>query len=464
MRRADLPARPRDDRHGRPERDARLVLGRRPLRATPMPLVGRGAARCSRGGRATCSTSAASRRARAPRRSRRRGDRARRAGDRGAREAPSRCRSRSTRARRPWRAAALAAGARLVNDVSGGAARSGARSGRGRVRRGAAARPPARRARDDAAGASLRRRGRGGRATSWPRRRARGSGRRARERIAVDPGIGFGKTLEHNLALLANAGTIAARLGRPVLVGPSRKSFLGRLTGDPVEGRDAPPWPHAPSRSSRARTRSASTTSRGVRAAAVAGALARRREQPGAAALIDTLSGLISATSSPELRPGARHARHRAGRARGVLAAAADPRHARGADPGRPAGCCSRRVSRRRALRAHDRCTWILDNFLSSAVLIIIVLFQADIRRALARVGRGVFPSVASARNRRSSRRSCARRRRSRSAACGALIVLERETHLEDLIEAGTPLDAARRRTCSSRSSCRTRRSTTARW
>ena len=38
---------------------------------------------------------------------------------------------------------------------------------------------------------------------------------------------------------------------------------------------------------------------------------------------------------------------------------------------------------------------WILDNFLSSAVLIIIVLFQADIRRALARVGRGVFPSVA---------------------------------------------------------------------
>lgn len=60
-----------------------------------------------------------------------------------------------------------------------------------------------------------------------------------RDRIAVDPGIGFGKTSEHNLALLANVGTIGARLGLPLLVGPSRKGFLGRLTGDPVEGRDA---------------------------------------------------------------------------------------------------------------------------------------------------------------------------------------------------------------------------------
>jgi dihydropteroate synthase len=60
-----------------------------------------------------------------------------------------------------------------------------------------------------------------------------------RARISVDPGIGFGKTLEHNLALLANAGRIGARVGRPVLVGPSRKSFLERLTGDPVQGRDA---------------------------------------------------------------------------------------------------------------------------------------------------------------------------------------------------------------------------------
>ena len=59
------------------------------------------------------------------------------------------------------------------------------------------------------------------------------------ERLAVDPGIGFGKRLEDNLALLANAGALGARLGLPVLVGPSRKAFLGTLTDDPVECRDA---------------------------------------------------------------------------------------------------------------------------------------------------------------------------------------------------------------------------------
>jgi len=52
----------------------------------------------------------------------------------------------------------------------------------------------------------------------------------APDAIAIDPGIGFGKTLEHNLALLAAIPRLAAP-GRPVLVGTSRKSFLGRLTG-----------------------------------------------------------------------------------------------------------------------------------------------------------------------------------------------------------------------------------------
>lgn len=60
----------------------------------------------------------------------------------------------------------------------------------------------------------------------------------APERIAVDPGIGFGKRVEDNLALLARSGDLAARLGRPLLVGPSRKGFLGVLTGDPVDRRD----------------------------------------------------------------------------------------------------------------------------------------------------------------------------------------------------------------------------------
>lgn len=50
----------------------------------------------------------------------------------------------------------------------------------------------------------------------------------AAERIVVDPGIGFGKDLDHNLTLLRSLGTLAS-LGRPVLVGLSRKAFLGRL-------------------------------------------------------------------------------------------------------------------------------------------------------------------------------------------------------------------------------------------
>jgi dihydropteroate synthase len=50
------------------------------------------------------------------------------------------------------------------------------------------------------------------------------------ERIMVDPGIGFGKTLDHNLELLRRLDEIVA-LGFPVVVGTSRKSFLGRLTG-----------------------------------------------------------------------------------------------------------------------------------------------------------------------------------------------------------------------------------------
>ncbi len=55
-------------------------------------------------------------------------------------------------------------------------------------------------------------------------------------RIQVDPGIGFGKTVEHNLQLLARLDELVA-LGLPVVVGTSRKSFLGRLTGrtDPAD-------------------------------------------------------------------------------------------------------------------------------------------------------------------------------------------------------------------------------------
>jgi len=58
----------------------------------------------------------------------------------------------------------------------------------------------------------------------------------APEQIALDPGIGFGKTDEHNLALLNHIPALAAS-GRPVLIGVSRKGFIGRLTGKEISDR-----------------------------------------------------------------------------------------------------------------------------------------------------------------------------------------------------------------------------------
>ena len=58
----------------------------------------------------------------------------------------------------------------------------------------------------------------------------------ARARIVLDPGYGFGKTLEHNLALLARQGQLAAS-GYPLLAGLSRKSMLGAITGRPAHER-----------------------------------------------------------------------------------------------------------------------------------------------------------------------------------------------------------------------------------
>lgn len=57
-------------------------------------------------------------------------------------------------------------------------------------------------------------------------------------RIAIDPGIGFGKTSGHNLELLRNLDALL-EIGRPILLGVSRKGFLGRLTGRPVTDRVA---------------------------------------------------------------------------------------------------------------------------------------------------------------------------------------------------------------------------------
>jgi dihydropteroate synthase len=138
----------------------------------------------------------------------------------------------------PVARAALAAGARVVNDVTGlrhdpelahAAAEAEAGLVLGHIRGTPATMQRAPRYRDVLAevGQEL--------AASVAQARAAGV---APERIAVDPGIGFGKRLEDNLALIANVGHLRARLGHPVLVGLSRKSFLGTLTGDPVEARD----------------------------------------------------------------------------------------------------------------------------------------------------------------------------------------------------------------------------------
>jgi dihydropteroate synthase len=58
----------------------------------------------------------------------------------------------------------------------------------------------------------------------------------AEEDVWLDPGIGFGKTTDHNLQLLGRLDELVA-LGRPIVVGTSRKGFIGRISGEAVEGR-----------------------------------------------------------------------------------------------------------------------------------------------------------------------------------------------------------------------------------
>ena len=61
----------------------------------------------------------------------------------------------------------------------------------------------------------------------------------ARERLLIDPGFGFGKTVAHNLALLRNVGHLQDKLDVPLLAGLSRKTTIGVLTGKPVDQRMA---------------------------------------------------------------------------------------------------------------------------------------------------------------------------------------------------------------------------------
>jgi uncharacterized protein (TIGR00159 family) len=84
----------------------------------------------------------------------------------------------------------------------------------------------------------------------------------------------------------------------------------------------------------------------------------------------------------------------------------------------------------------------ILEKLSGPAVIIIVILFQHDIRRALARVGRGFFPSVSAQQESQILEEVVRAAQTLAQKRVGALIVLERETGLDDQIEIGTPLDA----------------------
>jgi dihydropteroate synthase len=131
--------------------------------------------------------------------------------------------------------AALAAGAAVVNDVSGGlldpkildvAAEAGATVVLGHLRGAPAAMMEGIAFSDVVAevGDELAARVQAARAAGCAR-------------VWADPGIGFGKLLPHNLALLRALPALRARLGVPLMVGVSRKAFIGALTGKPAGGR-----------------------------------------------------------------------------------------------------------------------------------------------------------------------------------------------------------------------------------
>jgi uncharacterized protein (TIGR00159 family) len=90
-----------------------------------------------------------------------------------------------------------------------------------------------------------------------------------------------------------------------------------------------------------------------------------------------------------------------------------------------------------------DTLRLILDNFLPSAAVIIVVLFQQDIRRALARMGRGFLPQVSAQQESQILEEIVRAAQTLAQKRVGALIVLERETGLDDQIEAGHTVDAA---------------------
>ena len=127
--------------------------------------------------------------------------------------------------------AALAAGASIVNDVAANRDDDAMWRGRGGVSRRLRLHARAGHAADHAGKSGLCRRGpRGRRIFSGTAGTIERLGGVAADQVVLDAGIGFGKTLEHNLQLLANLRSFT-KWRRPLLLGVSRKSFIGKLLG-----------------------------------------------------------------------------------------------------------------------------------------------------------------------------------------------------------------------------------------
>ena len=349
----DLPAGPRDDRR-RTEPDAGFLLGRRPAarrrRSPDLAARPRGGARAGPGRGRTCSTSAASRRG--P------GASAVSAALEIARTLPvieALAKELHTPISIDTRKAAvaeaaLAAGARVVNDVSG-LGHEPALAARGCcARRRARARTSARRAGHACSARSPSRTW----SARWPpscrrprRERARWA---SRGELVVDPGLGFGKPCATTWRCSRTWRSSGRGVGLPVLVGPSRKAFLGELTGDPVDERDLATAVVCgiavfAGADARARARRGAGAPRGrTRLGAARGAEGWRVIEYSLRSGRRAGGGALELPRD-QLRSCARHARRAARRGRHLLAAAADQGHPRDPDPGGPR-------------RADRRCAW----------------------------------------------------------------------------------------------------------
>jgi hypothetical protein len=263
-------------------------------------------------------------------------------------------------------------------------------------------------------------------------RRARKRRRDRPGRIVVDPGIGFAKTPAHNLELLARPRTCSRRSGRPVLLGVSRKAFLGALLGGaPPEERDvAPPRRCVAGLLRRRPIFRVHDVPRPAGADVAEASASRRREQvsrssSSSASSPRTWKDLSRSSWSPRLlpdpAPARRHARHPD--AAGAAAAGRRLLPGAGAQP-RPA-----------ALPAGD-----LFEFGAIAAL---VVFQPELRSALAHLGQNRMAALLQPAGGDEVAEEIAQAAEELARAkVGAIIAIEREVGLGEYAETGTPLQA----------------------